>query len=98
VREAVGLNQNEVAARIGVRRQSYAQFEASEVRGTISIASMSRAAEAMGCELVYFVAPRGSVARSYSELSRMNDPVEAHLRATDQSMALKGRTDRDEAR
>lgn len=90
VREATCLTQNTVASRIGVKRQSYAQFETAEERGSISVASMSRAAGAMGCELVYFVVPRDSVAGSYSELARLNDPVAAHLRATDQSIALKG--------
>jgi len=90
VREAIGLTQSVVAARIGVKRQSYAQLETAEERGSITIASMNRAAEAMGCELVYFIIPRDSVAGSYSELAQINDPVAAHLKATDQSMALKG--------
>jgi len=98
VREAVGLTQNGVAARIGVRRQSYAQLEEAEERGSISIASMHRAAEAMGCELVYFVIPRDSVAGSYAELARANDPAAAHLRATDHSMALKAGGAPDDAR
>jgi len=94
VREAVGLTQNGVAARIGVRRQSYAQLEEAEERGSASIASMQRAAEAMGCELVYFVVPRDSVAGSYAELARINDPAAAHLKATEQSMALQDREGR----
>jgi ApbE superfamily uncharacterized protein (UPF0280 family) len=83
---------------MGVKRQSYAQFETAEERGSISISSMSRAAEAMGCELVYFVVPRGSVAGSYAELAQANDPAAAHLKATDQSMALKGPGARDDVR
>jgi predicted DNA-binding mobile mystery protein A len=90
VREAIGLSQNEVASKIGVKRQSYAQFETAEERGSISIASLSRSAEAMGCELVYFIAPRPSVARSFAELADLHDPAASHLRATDQSTALKG--------
>lgn len=89
VREAVGLTQGGVAARIGVKRQSYAQLEHAEERGCASIASVQRAAEAMGCELVYFVVPRESIAGSYAELARINDPAAAHLKATEQSMALQ---------
>ncbi len=94
VREAVGLTQSGLATRIGVKRQSYAQLEEAEERGSISFASMHRAAEAMGCELVYFVVPRDSVAGSYAELARINDPGAAHLKATDQSMALQEREGR----
>jgi transcriptional regulator with XRE-family HTH domain len=91
VRTAIGLTQGEVAAKIGVKRQSYAQFEKAEERGSISIGSVRRAAEAMDCELVYFILPRESAARSYAELAQLKDPVSFHLRATDQSMALKGK-------
>ena len=88
----------QVAARAAVKRQSYAQFEASEERGSISVASLRRAAEAMDCELVYYVVPRGSVARTYAELAVIHDPMSRHLKATDQSMALKGPAARDDAR
>lgn len=74
---------------MGVKRQSYAQFEAAEERGTLSVASLAKAAEAMGCELVYFIVPRPSVAGTYAELAQTHDPAAMHLRATDHSMALK---------
>lgn len=98
VREAIGLTQNDVAEKIGVKRQSYAQFEAAEEKGSISIGSMQRAADAMGCELVYFVLPREPVARSYGELAQLNDPAAGHLEATDRSMALEGRGAREDVR
>ena len=90
VREAVGLTQADVAGRAGVKRQSYAQFENSEGRGSISIASLRRAAAAMDCELVYYVLPREAVARTYSGLALVNDPMAKHLSATDQSMRIEG--------
>jgi predicted DNA-binding mobile mystery protein A len=90
VREAVGLTQGEVAARLGVKRQSLAQFENAEEQGSISIASMRRAAEAMDCELVCFLVPRESLAGSFTELAQMHDPASKHLQATEHSMRLKG--------
>lgn len=90
MREAVGLTQGEVAARLGVKRQSLAQFENAEEQGSISIASMRRAAEAMDCELVCFIVPRETVARSFTALAQMHDPTAKHLLATDHSMRLKG--------
>jgi hypothetical protein len=83
---------------MAVKRQSYAQFEAAEERGTLSVASLGRAAEAMGCELVYFIVPRHSVARSYAELAQIHNPAAMHLKATDHSMALKGPGAPDDAR
>jgi predicted DNA-binding mobile mystery protein A len=98
VREAVGLTQGALAARMAVKRQSYAQFEVAEERGSISVASLRRAAEAMDCDLIYYIVPRESVARSYAGLAEIHDPAAMHLRATDHSMALKGGGSRDDAR
>lgn len=96
VREAVGLTQVDVATKAGVKRQSYAQFENAEERGSISIASLRRAAEAMDCELVYFVLPREAAARSYAVLAGVHDPMARHLSATDQSMRIEGKERTDE--
>jgi predicted DNA-binding mobile mystery protein A len=89
VREAVGLTQADVAGRAGVKRQSYAQFENAEGRGSISIASLRRAAQAMDCELVYYVLPREAVARTYAGLALVHDPMARHLSATEQSMKIE---------
>jgi predicted DNA-binding mobile mystery protein A len=96
VREAIGLTQGEVAAKIAVKRQSYAQFETAEEHGSISLASLGRAAAAMGCELVYFVVPSASAALSYKELARIHDPAAGHLSATEHSMSLKNTVFRDD--
>jgi predicted DNA-binding mobile mystery protein A len=88
LREAIGLSQAEVAARAGVKRQSLAQFEAAEERGSISLSSLRRAAAAMDCDLAYFIVPRSTVADSYAALSRLHDPAARHLEATEHSMAL----------
>jgi transcriptional regulator with XRE-family HTH domain len=98
VREAVGLTQADVAGKAGVKRQSYAQFENAEERGSITLSSLRRAAEAMGCELVYYVAPRETVARTYAGLAQVHDPMARHLGATEQSMKLMGQAGTDEAR
>lgn len=89
VRSAVGLSQEQVAKKIAMTRQSYADLEAAEQRGAISLNSLQRAAEAMDCELVYFVVPREAVARTYGELAQSHDPAFKHLEATEHSMTLE---------
>ncbi len=98
VREATGLTQGKVASKMAVKRQSYAQFERAEETGAISLASLRRASEAMGCELVYFVIPRESVAGSFEDLAGKHDPAAMNLRATEHSMALKRGGAPDDAR
>ena len=91
VREAIGLTQGRVAARAAVKRQSYSQFEAAEEKGSISLSSLRRAAEAMDCELVYFVVPKASIAATYAGLAGIHDPAAMLLKATEHSNALRGR-------
>src|SRR5512147_571058 len=68
VRSALGRSQAAVAARISMTRQAYADLEAAEERGAISLNSLRRAAEAMECDLAYFVVPRAEMpATSESE-------------------------------
>ena len=90
VREAIGITQSRAAERAAVSRQSYAQFEASEARGAISVSSLRRAARALDCELVHFIVPRAQVAATYGELAAVHDPVARHMRATEHSMSLGG--------
>jgi len=73
------LSQEAVAKKLRVKRQSYAQFETAEERGSISLSSLQRAAEAMDCELVYFIVPRETIARTYRELAQIHDPMFSRL-------------------
>lgn len=90
VREAIGLKQETVAKKIGVTRASYADLESSEARGAISLSSLTRAANAMDCELVYFLVPRDAVAKNFEYLALRHDPAMKHLHASEHSMALEG--------
>jgi predicted DNA-binding mobile mystery protein A len=90
VRDAVGLSQEDVARKLGTKRQSYAQLETAEARGAISLASLQRAAEAMDCELVYFIVPRETIARTYSELAQIHDPKFTSSPAGGHAVALDG--------
>jgi predicted DNA-binding mobile mystery protein A len=88
VREAIGLSQSDVAERMAVKRQSYAQFETAEEAESISVASLRKSAAALGCDLVYFLVPAGDPDASFKALAERHDPRSAHLRATEHSMSL----------
>ena len=63
VRRAIGLTTAELAKRMGVTEGAVCRLEKSEQSGRIQISSLKRAAEVMGCELVYAIIPRvGSIA------------------------------------
>jgi predicted DNA-binding mobile mystery protein A len=90
IRESTALTQAGVATKLGLSRQSYAALETSEARGAISLNSLQRAADAMDCEVVYFLVPRPGVADTFSALATHHDPDRAHLVATEHSMSLEG--------
>ena len=62
VRKETGATQSAVAARLGISRQGYDQFERSEERSAISIGTLRRAAAVLDCELVYFLVPAREIA------------------------------------
>lgn len=57
IRDALGMTGNELAARLGVRKATVADLEASEARGSISLNTLAKAASALNCRLVYALVP-----------------------------------------
>jgi predicted DNA-binding mobile mystery protein A len=90
IREAIGLSQNKAASKLGISRVAWTKMEDAEAREAISLATLRRAADSMGCDLVYFLVPREAVAETFTELADANDPARQHLVATEHSMALEG--------
>ncbi len=89
VRESIGAKQDAVAKRMGVKRQSYARLEVTEAQGSISLNSLQKAADAMDCEVIYYLLPKPAVAANYTELAKRHDPAFKHLKAAEHSMALE---------
>jgi predicted DNA-binding mobile mystery protein A len=58
VRRAVGVPAAEAAGRMGVVRSALYRVEVAEGRGVIELNTLRRAAEALGCELVYGLTPK----------------------------------------
>jgi predicted DNA-binding mobile mystery protein A len=58
VRHAVGIPVAEMARRMGVGGSEVYRMEYAEGRGVIELQTLRRAAEALGCDLVYGLSPR----------------------------------------
>lgn len=61
IRDALGMSMRQLADRAGVAKNSVAQAEASEVRGSIQLDTLKSLAHAMDCDLVYALVPRTSL-------------------------------------
>ena len=61
IREALGMTGQQFADRMGIKPPSVIDLEKSEALGTIQLKTLSRAADALGCRLVYAVVPKTSL-------------------------------------
>lgn len=90
VRDAVGLTRSAVATSLGISRQSYTNLEIAEANQVITLKSLQRAADAMGCDVVYFLVPRPASGGTFTSLALTRDPALRQLRQTEHSMAIEG--------
>ena len=59
IRLATGMPASYPASKLGLTQQGFDALEKSEAAGGIALKSLKRAADAMDCDLVYAVVPRG---------------------------------------
>jgi predicted DNA-binding mobile mystery protein A len=71
IREALGMSARDLAGRMGVTESTVVRLEVSEHAETAQLRSLSRAADALGCDLVYALVPRRP----------LEDTVQAQARA-----------------
>ena len=59
IRDALGISQSQLAARAGISRATVQQMERAEGRRRITLASLDRLAQAMGCQVAFAIVPKG---------------------------------------
>ncbi|MDI1347031.1 MAG: mobile mystery protein A [Pseudolabrys sp.] len=87
VRDALGMTTRQLAGRLGMKQPSLVELEKSEAAGTITIKSLERAAEALGCRLVYALVPVKPLTQTLEE--RAVNAARQKLAAVDQTMRLE---------
>jgi predicted DNA-binding mobile mystery protein A len=58
IRMALGMSGKQLAERIHVKPPRITELEKAETQGNITLRSLQRAAEAMGCEVIYALVPK----------------------------------------
>ncbi len=61
IRRALGMTSTQLAARLGRTKQLAGALERAEAEGKVTLGSLRRAANAMGCDVVYAIVPRESL-------------------------------------
>jgi predicted DNA-binding mobile mystery protein A len=88
IRESLGLTLEQVGRAMDRTRQDTLAFERSEAEDRITLKSLRRVAEAMGCELVYAVIPKSGTLRELAERNARQEAAQRVL-AVEHSMALE---------
>jgi predicted DNA-binding mobile mystery protein A len=90
IREALGVPASHLAERLGVAPSTVSRLETSEAEDTITLATLRRAAAALGCELHYALVPSESLEDILR--SRANALARDQMKAVSHSMALESQS------
>jgi predicted DNA-binding mobile mystery protein A len=88
VREALDITLGQIGQRIRASRQAVQQLEKAEATDRITLGTLRRAAEAMGCELVYALVPKSG---TFAELAerRVRDRAARDVKSVMHTMMLE---------
>jgi predicted DNA-binding mobile mystery protein A len=94
IRDGLGMTMVQLARRMKVSQPRIAELEQSEVSGSITLHSLQRAAEALGCRVVYTLVPERPLAVTLRERAekialRHSGAVEHSMRLEDQAVPDK---------
>lgn len=94
IRDALGMTTTQFARRLEVSQPRIVELEKSEQGGSVTLNTLQRAAEALGCRLVYILVPErplAEVVRDRAELiaERQSKAVEHTMRLEDQAVRDK---------
>lgn len=87
VREALSMSQAQLAKRLGVTQRSVQSMEKGEASEGIRLETLRRAADALGCDLVYALVPREPLGATMERQARWL--VASRLDAVNHSMLLE---------
>jgi len=91
IRDALGMTTAQFARRLGVSQPRIVELEQSEVSGGVTLHTLQRAAEALGCRLVYVLVPDRPLAETVSKQAelvagRQLANIEQTMRLEDQAV------------
>ena len=88
IRKVLGMTVSQLGARMGVAQSNVSRMEKKEGEGGVTLLSLKRAAQAMDCELVYFLVPNQGSFEALVE-SRIRAVAKEELERLKQTMALE---------
>lgn len=95
IRQSLGMSRAQLAARMGIARQSVAALEQREADGGVTLEALRRAADAVECDLAYALVPRAGTFEALLE-ARAKAVAEARLGYARRTMALEAQPTSEE--
>jgi len=71
IRDGLGMTAAQLARRMGVKQSTVSEYEKGERARTVTLETLDRAAEALGCRLVYALVPEKSLEATVRERARL---------------------------
>ncbi|MEO8194466.1 MAG: mobile mystery protein A [Gemmatimonadales bacterium] len=88
VRESLGMTSGQLGKRLGVTHANVLLMEDREREGRITLGTLRKAADALGCDVHYFIVPRMSLARMVSD--RAQRIAKTRINTVAHTMSLEG--------
>jgi predicted DNA-binding mobile mystery protein A len=94
IRGALGMSERIFAKRLHINQRSLQQLERNEQRGSVTLESLRRAAQALDADLVYAIVPRKPLRATLSTRARAVaaerlDPIAHSMAMEGQSLSLQ---------
>jgi predicted DNA-binding mobile mystery protein A len=87
IRTALGMRTGQMAKRMNVSQPRINELEKAEIQGSITLSSLERAAQALGCRVVYAFVPERPLADTIRD--RAYKLAEQKLASVEQTMRLE---------
>ncbi len=89
MRDAIGMPVDEMARRMGVQRWAVHRMERAELSEGIQLATLRRAAEGLGCELVYGLVPKEGTLEDLAAAQTALREIAAESRRRERAAGMK---------
>jgi predicted DNA-binding mobile mystery protein A len=101
IRESLGMTGRDFARRLSINPSSAKRLEQSEAKRSVTLASLDRAAEALGCRVAYVLIPDRPLeetvrVRAAALVERLHAPVAHSMALEDQTSDQLSTSDRRE--
>ncbi|TAK76793.1 MAG: mobile mystery protein A [Gammaproteobacteria bacterium] len=92
LRVALSMSAEQLAKRLGLTRSRITQLESAEVRDAVTLRTLKEAANAMGCELVYAIVPKGNTTLESIIKEQAKEVAKERVASIAHSMSLEAQS------